>query len=86
VHSRLCSAYKTQDGRAFFFKEEYDCSKMSASKPSKTDIRGFFGSKSESKDTRPNKSVALDSSDMVIVDSDSENDKGSNMDSKTQGR
>jgi|MesohylFT_1024984.scaffolds.fasta_scaffold272224_1 hypothetical protein len=51
----------------------------------KADIRGFFG-KGPKEDPKPTKMVVLDSSDMVIVDSDSENDKANAGEAKSQGR
>jgi hypothetical protein len=52
----------------------------------KADIRGFFG-KGPKDDPKPaRKMVVLDSCDMVIVDSDSENDKANSGEAKLQGR
>lgn len=59
---------------------------MSSKQLDKADIRGFFG-KGPKDDPKPaSKMVVLDSSDMVIVDSDSENDKANYGETKLQGR
>jgi len=61
---------------------------MSSKQHDKADIRGFFGKgpKDDPKGIPSSKVVVLDSSDMVIVDSDSENDKANTGETKLQGR